>query len=187
MTETLFPAIPRDVEAAAEQLLGLACDSNLRLATAESCTGGLLAALLTDIEGAGHAFDRGFVVYKKEAKSDMLGIDPALIETYGVVSAEVAMAMAHGALARSQADIVCAVTCFAGQGKDGEQPGLVHLATGTREGVIHHREKRFADGSRGAVRIACLRSALDMMIQAARLTLQGANDRAVDVRQEKAG
>ena len=78
MSETLEPALPDHLDEQAERLMHRICDRNLKLATAESCTGGMLAALLTDIEGCGHGFDRGFVTYSKEAKQELLGIEPEL-------------------------------------------------------------------------------------------------------------
>src|SRR4051794_41766457 len=90
------------------------CDAELTIATAESCTGGMLAALLTDIEGAGHGFDRGFVTYTKEAKTELLGIEPSLLDRNDAVSEVVARAMAEGALKRSKADLAVAITGFAG-------------------------------------------------------------------------
>src|SRR4051794_12374325 len=92
------------------------CDTGLTVATAESCTGGMLAALLTDIEGAGHGFDRGFVVYTNQAKTDLLGIPAEVLEDNDAVSETVARAMAEGALNRSKADIALGVTGFAGPG-----------------------------------------------------------------------
>src|SRR5690242_20339673 len=101
--ETLSGALPPEVEDLAIRLLTRACDRELTLATAESCTGGLIASLLTDVEGMGHAFERGFVVYTDEAKAGMLGIPRPLIDTHDAVSKEVALAMAEGALAHSRA------------------------------------------------------------------------------------
>ena len=105
MSETLEPALPDHLDAQAERLMRRLCDQELTVATAESCTGGMLAALLTDIEGCGHGFDRGFVTYSKPAKHELLGIDPGLLDRNDAVSEPVARAMAEGALARSKADI----------------------------------------------------------------------------------
>jgi nicotinamide-nucleotide amidase len=164
--ETLSPALPSKIEEAAERLLKSCCDAELSLATAESCTGGLLASLLTDVEGASHAFERGFVVYSEEAKCELLGVPRAQIEQYGAVSREVAVAMAEGAIGQSHADIALAVTGFAGQGAPGEEAGLVHFACATRQGSTTHREVHFGDVGRGAVRIGALRIALEMMARA---------------------
>lgn len=160
MTETLSPVLPDEVERMTHALLRDACDRKLTLATAESCTGGLLGSLLTDVEGASHAFERGFIVYTEQAKAELLGIDPDLIGQCGAVSREVAIAMAEGALARSRADITLAITGFAGAG---EEPGLVHLAAARRGRETQHREQHFGDIGRGATRIACIRTALVMI------------------------
>ena len=95
MSETLEPALPDQLDAQAERLMRRLCDEELTVATAESCTGGMLAALLTDIEGAGHGFDRGFVTYSKAAKRELLGIDPDLLDRNEAVSEPVARAMAE--------------------------------------------------------------------------------------------
>jgi nicotinamide-nucleotide amidase len=166
MTETLTRVLPGDVEDSAERLLAEAARRGLSLATAESCTGGLLASLLTDVEGASHAFERGFVVYSEGAKCELLGVAAERIRRCGAVSAEVAIAMAEGALSRSRADIALAITGFAGPGGPGDEPGLVHLACARRGGATRHREAHFGDIGRGPVRIACLRLALEMLEEA---------------------
>lgn len=166
MTETLSPALPDDVDHAARVLLERACDREISLATAESCTGGLLASLLTDVDGASHAFDRGFVVYTNAAKAELLGIPPTLIEDAGAVSEAVARAMAEGALRASQAQVALAVTGFAGRGAPGDEPGLVHFACAREGRPTAHREEHFGDVGRGPVRIACLRVGLDMLAEA---------------------
>src|SRR3954463_13337463 len=106
--------MPDELDDQAERLMRRLCDKELRVATAESCTGGMLAALLTDIEGAGHGFERGFVTYSKDAKHELLGIGGDVLEHNEAVSEVVARAMAEGALARSRADIALGVTGFAG-------------------------------------------------------------------------
>src|SRR5688572_32689177 len=120
MADTLDPALPPDIQHRADKVLELACAKELMLATAESCTGGLLAALLTDVPGCSHAFERGFVVYTNDAKAQMLDLDLARIEQLGAVSKEIAIDMAHGALRRSEADVALSITGFAGPGKAGE-------------------------------------------------------------------
>ena len=150
MSETLEPALPRSLDDKAERLMRRLCDKNLKVATAESCTGGMLAALLTDIEGAGHGFDRGFVTYDKEAKTNLLGISPALVEQNEAVSEAVAKAMAEGALARSNAHIAFGVTGFAGPAGDDKEEGLVHMALARRGAATIHRVGHF--GGWGAVR-----------------------------------
>jgi nicotinamide-nucleotide amidase len=161
--ETLSPILPDDIEQAAADLLEAACAADLKLATAESCTGGLLASLLTDIEGASHAFERGFAVYSEAAKCELLGVARERIDQCGAVSRDVAVAMAEGAIAHSHADVALAVTGYAGAAPEGEEAGLVHFATARRGGRTAHREDHFGDRGRGAVRIAALRVALKMM------------------------
>lgn len=164
--DLLMDKMPADVEATARSLLDQACDREITLATAESCTGGLLAALLTDVEGCSHVFERGFVAYSKEAKSDMLGVPAALIDEEGAVSKAVALAMAEGALARSAADIVVAVTGFAGAGGSGDEAGLVHFACIRRGRDPVHREEHFGDRGRAVIRVETARVALAMMADA---------------------
>ncbi|AGH50281.1 competence/damage-inducible protein CinA C-terminal domain protein [Sphingomonas sp. MM-1] len=163
MTETLSPALPDDIEALVHAVLRAARDRDRTLATAESCTGGLLASLLTDVEGAGHVFERGFVCYSEDAKCELLGIARERIDSCGAVSREVAVAMAKGAILRSHADIALAITGFAGAGGPGDEEGLVHLACALRGGATTHREAHFGAIGRGAIRIASLRAALEMM------------------------
>lgn len=162
MTEPL-DAIPDDVLEAAARVLEQACDRELTIVTAESCTGGLLASLLTDIEGASHAFERGFVVYSKEAKCELLGIAEKMIDRCGAVSRDTAEAMAEGALAASRGDVALSITGFAGPGAPGDEPGLVHFGCATRGGHRAHRECHFGDIGRGPVRVAALRVALEMI------------------------
>ena len=168
MTETLSDVLPNDIEAMTHRLLAEVCDEELMLVTAESCTGGLLASLLTDVQGAGHAFERGFVVYSNEAKSELLGIPPSLIDDHGAVSKPVAIAMAEGALAQSRADIALAVTGFAGKGGKDDEVGLVHFGCARRGRETRHREEHFGDVGRGPIRIACMKTALAMLGEALR-------------------
>ncbi len=165
---TLDAALPQAIEDSACAVLDLADDLDLRLATAESCTGGLLAALLTDVRGRGHVFDRGFVTYSDEAKCDLLEIARDMVDDCGAVSREVALAMALGALSRSQADVVLSITGYAGPAPDGEEEGLVHFACARRGGETCHREEHFGAIGRGGVRIAALEVALAMMEDALR-------------------
>lgn len=166
MSETLSPVLPDAVDDAARALLERACDRELSIATAESCTGGLLASLLTDVEGASHAFERGFVVYTNEAKTEMLGIDAQLIDGAGPVSEAVARAMAEGALKASKAQVAVSVTGFAGRGAPEDEPGLVHFACARDGRATAHREEHFGDVGRGPVRIECIRVALEMLDEA---------------------
>jgi len=164
--ETLEPALPAALERRACDVLDRADERSLRIATAESCTGGLLAALLTDVRGRGHVFERGFVTYTNEAKSELLGIPMDLIDQHGAVSRTVALAMAHGALDRSRADFALSITGFAGPGGPDDEEGLVHFACARREGDTCHREEHFGTIGRGGVRIAALEVALAMVNEA---------------------
>lgn len=150
----------------ARTILKAACERGWSIVTAESCTGGLVASLLTDIEGVSSAFDRGFVVYTDEAKCELLDIDHDLVGSCGAVSAETADAMARGALKRSRGDVVIAITGFAGPAGDDDEPGLVHFACRTRAGHQDLREEHFGDIGRDAVRHACLAVVLAMLARA---------------------
>ena len=166
MSETLEPALPDHLDEQAERLMHRLCDAGLTVATAESCTGGMLAALLTDIEGAGHGFDRGFVTYTNDAKHQLLGIDRDVLERNDAVSEAAARAMAEGALARSEAAIALAVTGFAGPGAPNQEEGLVHFALAHRGRPTRHREEHFGAIGRGAVRVKSLKVLLEMLEQA---------------------
>ena len=161
-TETLSPVLPDRLEEATRRLLAKACERELVLAAAESCTGGMLASLLTDVRGFSHAFDRGFVTYSEESKTGLLGVPARLIEAKGAVSKEVAIAMAEGALAGSRAHIALAITGFA---DSGDEPGLVHFACAREGRITRHREEHFGAIGRGAVRIAALEVAVGMMTE----------------------
>lgn len=165
MAEALDPILPERVDALVRKVLVEADRRRFSLATAESCTGGLLASLLTDMPGYSHAFDRGFVVYTDEAKAELLGVDPALIGAFTAVSAEVAGAMAEGALMRSHAEVALAITGWAEGGPDPRRPaGLVHFASARRSRGVHLEERRFGDIGRARLRIACLDEALQMIL-----------------------
>ena len=135
------------------------------VATAESCTGGLVAGALTDIAGSSAVVDRGFVTYTNEAKHQMLGVPSKTLETFGAVSRETAEAMARGALGHANADLVVAVTGIAGPGGGShDKPvGLVHFAAASRAGKLNHREQRFGDIGRAKVREKSVFEALTMM------------------------
>lgn len=165
MKKTAEPDLDPSVEQLARDVLKLACDAQTHLVTAESCTGGLLAAVLSDIEGHSHIFDRGFVVYSKDAKCDLLGIERQMVDDCGAVSRNVAEAMALGALERSSGGLALAITGFAGPTDEGEE-GLVHLACARQGGDVTHREKHFGKVGRDAVRAATLEVALQMMKEA---------------------
>lgn len=166
MSETLDEALHDDALARAERVLTLACQRDLTIATAESCTGGLLAALLTDIPNCSHAFERGFVVYSPEAKSELLGIAPDRIARCGVVSKPIAEDMALGALKASHADVALSVTGFAGPGEPDDEEGLVHLACARRGSAIDHREEHFGPIGRAGIRRATIDVALKMIERA---------------------
>ena len=135
------------------------------IATAESCTGGLVAALLTEIAGSSAVVDRGFVTYSNAAKQDMLGVPDEVLAAYGAVSEPVARAMAEGALAHSRAHVAVAITGIAGPGGGSvEKPvGLVHFACARRGGDTLALERRFGDLRRTEVRRAALLCALDLL------------------------
>jgi nicotinamide-nucleotide amidase len=161
-TETLSPLLPPDTEAAVQRLLAKAAERELMLATAESCTGGMIASLLTDVQGVSFTFDRGFVTYTEESKTEMLGVPAAMIAELTAVSRDVAIAMAEGALERSRANIAVSVTGYA---DSGPEPGLVHFGCARAGRITQHREEHFGDVGRGATRLACLRTAVDMMTE----------------------
>jgi len=163
VSETLEPALPDHLDEQAERLMHRLCDKKLTVATAESCTGGMLAALLTDIEGAGHGFDRGFVTYSEQAKTDLLGIDPEVLKHNEAVSEAVAKAMAEGALARSKARIALGVTGFAGPAGPNHEEGLVHFAAAARGKPTQHRVEHFGSIGRGPVRVKSLKVLLEML------------------------
>ena len=162
MAEALDPAVPAAVDELAKFVLREACERSLKLAAAESCTGGLLASLLTDIPGSSHAFERGFVTYTDEAKREMLGVPAQILERDGAVSEACARAMAEGALAYSHAQIAVSITGFA-EGGPGQPAGLVHLACARAGRPIRHLEQRYGDIGRAAVRLAALEAALRLL------------------------
>ena len=141
--------------------------SNRMIATAESCTGGLISACLTAVAGSSEAFERGFVTYSNEAKQELLGVDPETIDNHGAVSPETALAMAMGALANANANAAVAVTGIAGPGGgSSEKPvGLVYIAVASdlEEGAFVE-ECRFGDIGRETVRQATVSTALEMLL-----------------------
>lgn len=146
-----------------------ACESRgLRLATAESCTGGLIAACLTEIPGSSTVVDRGYVTYDNRAKEEMLGVPKDLLARVGAVSEEVARAMAEGARDRAGVDVAVAVTGIAGPG--GATPtkpvGLVHLAAAPKGGAPTLHERHVFAGDRRAIRLASLDAALALALRA---------------------
>jgi nicotinamide-nucleotide amidase len=156
---------PEALKTEAAALLDCLRRHELKLATAESCTGGLIAALLTGIPGSTDVLDRGFVTYSNDAKSDMLGVPSPLITEHGAVSREVALAMAGGAVAHSLAEVAVAVTGVAGPGgASAEKPvGLIHIAAARLGRAPVHRECRFGDIGREQIRIRAVEAALALV------------------------
>ncbi len=155
----------------AEALLAAYRRAGLTIATAESCTGGLVAGCLTEIAGSSDVFERGFVTYSNAAKTELLGVPANLIAERGAVSAEVAEAMARGALDRSQADATVALTGIAGPGggpggAKAEKPvGLVHLCAFRRGAVAFKEQRVIFEGDRTAVRLSSVATALEMLVE----------------------
>jgi nicotinamide-nucleotide amidase len=158
-----------------EALIGAAFDvlaackrAKLKVATAESCTGGLVAAALTEVPGSSEIVERGFVTYSNEAKEEILAVSPALIRAFGAVSEPVARAMAEGALARSHADMAVSITGIAGPGGGSlEKPvGLVHFGL-ARRGRATRTSHRIFGGDRAMVRALAVEFALELLLQGA--------------------
>jgi nicotinamide-nucleotide amidase len=156
--------------ALARALLDLCRMRKLTVATAESCTGGLVAGALTDIPGSSDVIDRGYVTYSNDAKRAMLGVKALTLSTFGAVSKETATAMAVGALERAGVDLAVAITGIAGPGgaTPGKPVGLVHFAVAARDGRILARECRFGALGRSAVRQRAVVEALRMLTELAR-------------------
>jgi nicotinamide-nucleotide amidase len=159
-----------DARALSRSLLDLCRMRKLTIATAESCTGGLVAGALTDIPGSSDVIDRGFVTYSNDAKRAMLGVEAGTLLNFGAVSRETATAMAVGALERAGVDLAVAITGIAGPGgaTPGKPVGLVHFAAAARDGRIIHREHRFGAIGRSAVRQRSVVEALRMLMELAR-------------------
>lgn len=152
----------------ARTLLDTCRASGLMVATAESCTGGMVAAVLTDVPGSSDVVDCGFVTYSNAAKTAMLGVPAAMLETHGAVSEPVARAMAEGALSRSRADLAIAITGIAGPGGgSAEKPeGLVHFACACRDRATEHARIEFGALGRATVRARSVEQALRMLLAA---------------------
>jgi nicotinamide-nucleotide amidase len=157
--------IEQEIGKAARHLLALCRKRGLKLATAESCTGGLVAGALTEIPGSSAVVDRGFVTYSDAAKQAMLGVTSLTLERAGAVSRETAEEMARGALANSEADLAVAITGIAGPGgaTPGKPVGLVHLVAAARDGRYVHRAKKFGKIGRRRVRLKSVAEALAML------------------------
>lgn len=158
----IFPAALTD---AATGLLDRYRAQDLRIATAESCTGGLVAGLLTEVAGSSAVMERGFVTYSNEAKSDLVGVPAALIAEHGAVSAPVARAMAEGAVAASRAHVAVAITGVAGPGggSDAKPVGLVHFGLAREGRPTRHLERRYGDLGRSEIRLRAVADALRLL------------------------
>jgi nicotinamide-nucleotide amidase len=150
---------------AAKALLARMSQAGLKLTTAESCTGGLVATFICSVPGSSTVFERGFVTYSNEAKVEMLGVAAGLIAQHGAVSAEVAIAMAEGALAHARADLSISITGIAGpDGGSAEKPvGLVHFAAARKGRPVIFEEKRFGNIGRRAVQEAAVATAFGLL------------------------
>ncbi|MBD1545768.1 CinA family protein [Roseibium aggregatum] len=159
--ETLLPL--------AEEVLSACREKGLMIATAESCTGGLIAGILTEIAGSSDVFDRGFVTYSNDAKKDLLSVDEADLEAYGAVSQQVARQMASGALANSRGQIAVSVTGVAGPGGGSkEKPvGTVYFGLAVEGSQTIHKHCLFPDEGRGRIRTLSIKTALDLLLNAA--------------------
>lgn len=156
---------PHELCEKANAILAACKQQGVKLATVESCTGGMLSAILTELPGSSNMFTHGFVTYANEAKSEMVGVDAALIQTHGAVSEPVARAMAEGALQCSSTDLAVAITGIAGPKGGSEQKpvGTVHLACAMQGKETLHQCRHFT-GDRSAVRLAAVACALEMIL-----------------------
>ncbi|QKV18178.1 CinA family protein [Oricola thermophila] len=157
--------IPDEVHDRVSALLDLCTDKKVLVATAESCTGGLVSATLTEIPGSSAMLDRGFVTYSNEAKSDLLGVPAEMIERHGAVSGEVAAAMAEGALARSNADVTIAITGIAGPdgGTDLKPVGLVWFGCAANWAPTFVHKSVFPSQGRAFIRQAAVMTAIEIL------------------------
>ena len=156
---------PSDLVALGAEVLDLARPLGMRIATAESCTGGLVIAVLTETPGSGDVVDRGLVTYCNDAKTALLGVPPDLLAQHGAVSEAVARRMAQGAMDTCDAQLSVAITGVAGPtgGSEAKPVGLVWFATARTDGEVVSREMRFGDMGRSEVRLASVRTALEML------------------------
>jgi len=157
--------IDKALRESATHLLDVFRARGLKLATAESCTGGLVAATLTEIAGSSDVVDCGFVTYSNEAKQALLGVPSATLKRHGAVSSETAIAMAAGALKNSHADVSVAITGIAGPGGGSKQKpvGLVHFAAASRDGRRIARSRRYGKIGRRGVRQRSVAEALALL------------------------
>lgn len=151
----------------AERVVHRARDTGLLIATVESCTGGLVSGILTEIPGSSKVLERGFVTYSNAAKAEVLGVPEAVLKEHGSVSEPTARAMAEGALRISPVDITVALTGIAGPdgGGSGKPVGLVHMATASKHGPTVHDAPRFGDLGRTQVRLKSVERALHMLLE----------------------
>ncbi len=156
-----------DIQQAASAVIAAAGRRGWTLVTAESCTGGLVAGALTGVAGSSSVVDRGFVTYSNAAKSEMIGVPPAMIQAHGAVSEAVALAMASGARDAAGTTLAVSITGIAGPGGGSEEKpvGLVHFACAGPAGLVH-AEHRFGDIGRDAVRAESVRVALGLLLTA---------------------
>lgn len=149
----------------ARDLLAVARRANAHIVTAESCTGGLIAALLTEIPGSSDVVERGFVTYSNQAKQELLGVPEELLRNHGAVSEPVCRAMAQGALKNAHAEFSVAVTGIAGPGGGSPQKpvGLVYIGAASQAGQVIVREYRFGDIGRGQVRLHAVEKAVELL------------------------
>jgi nicotinamide-nucleotide amidase len=159
---------PTDILETAERLVGILRLTGQKIATAESCTGGLIAGAITAIPGSSDVFDYGFITYSNAAKSAAIGVDPDLVEQHGAVSADVARAMAEGALKTADSHLAVAVTGIAGpSGGTPEKPvGLVYIGMASRNASARVQRYEFGDIGRAGVRLAAVREALLLLEKA---------------------
>lgn len=167
-SEALVSVVASAVDRKALRVLRAACAQNRTLATAEGCTGGLMAVLLTNLPGCAHAFERGFITCTHSAKAEVLGVPERMLEDEGEVSQPVAAAMARGALKVSGADITLSITgyCEATPEDPDSVAGLVHFACATREGGLKTHVEFYGDIGRAAVRMRSLETGLDLLARA---------------------
>jgi len=160
-----------EITTLARLLIDEARERSLRIVTAESCTGGLVAGAITEISGASQVLERGFITYSDQAKTEMLGVMAITLRQYGAVSKDVALEMAHGAMSRSEAGISVSTTGIAGPtgGSTGKPVGLVHFGGRHYKGTMIHREMNFGDIGRHEIRMKSVEVALEMIIELAKL------------------
>ena len=162
-------SMSKQLQTLSEAVLGACRAARLRLATAESCTGGMVAAALTDIAGSSDVVERGFVTYSNEAKTELLGVPAEMIAAHGAVSAQVATAMVQGALTRAPVDLAVSITGIAGPGgaTKGKPVGLVYFGI-ARKGAAARVERHNYQGDRASIRVAATERALELLLEAVR-------------------